>query len=400
MQKKIIFFDANQSVVPAIQYAKSRGLYVITCDNKASNPGHALADEFHLISTFDTNAIMELVATSKVDAVVYFASGPGAFAGCRVIEKYGIPGIPNSIKEILSIKSNFRNFLQRNGFTSYPKYFISENAQISDFPKDFNYPLIVKPTDRGGNKGITKIYQKSELQSAVNRACEESNSGNVVIEEYVDGNIQINGDCIIENGILKIAFLGRYLYPAVNEILPCATIFGEGIIPEDLYNKVKDEIQKLVSALKVKSGAINVEFRVSSSGKIYFIEVNSRHSGNFIYSLMNRAYKISTEELAVKTALNEPLVIDHAKANGYFAYCLLYSEKDGILEDIKIDDYIKKYIIKELYFKQKGDSINKFKFLTDRVGLFLLEFPSYDELISVTHNFNNYFHITLQDHDI
>ena len=400
MNKRIIFFDANLSVVPAIKYAKSRGLHVITCDNKPQNPGHKESDEALIISTYDTDLIDAYIEKNPVDGVVFFASSHGYFAGCHVIEKFHLPGISETTKETLSYKNNFRQFLQRNGFTSFPKFILFNGTSIPESIDSLTFPVIVKPTDRGGNKGITKVFQESELQSAVDKAHEESNSGNVVIEEFVDGNIQINGDCIIEDGILKIAFLGRYLYPAVNEILPCATIFGKGIIPEDLYNKVKDEIQKLVSALKIQSGAINVEFRVSSSGKIYFIEVNSRHSGNFIYSLMNRAYKISTEELAVKMALNEPLDIDKAEANGYFAYCLLYSEKDGILEDIKIDDYIKKYIVKELYFKQKGDAINKFKFLTDRVGLCLLEFPSYDELISVTHNFKNYFHITLQDHDI
>jgi len=395
MQKKIIFFDANQSVVPAIQYAKSRGLYVITCDNKENNAGHALADESHLISTLDTDTIMKFVATNKVDAVVYFASGPGAFAGCRIIEKYGLPGIPNTTRETLSFKNNFRNFLSQNGFTSYPKYITLSSNSIPESINQLDFPVIVKPTDRGGNNGITKVIDKAHLQEAIDTAYQISNSGNVIIEEFIETNLQINGDCIVENGDLKLVFLGKHLYSSHSDILPYSTIFGKGVIPSEIEGRVIQEIQKIIDATKIKNGALNVEFRVSKNGKVNFIEVNSRHSGNYIYKLMNYAYGVSLEEIAVKLALGESLNIDNKKQTGFFAYALLFSKSAGEFEGVSISEEIKPFVKEQFIFKEKGNAVSIFKKLTDRIGLLLLEFPSLKTMETVTNNFHNYYSIEL-----
>ena len=395
MQKKIIFFDANRSVVPAIQYAKSRGLYVITCDNKENNPGHAIADESHLISTLDTDAIMELVASSKVNAVVYFASGPGACAGCRVIEKYGLPGIPNTTREILSFKNNFRNFLSQNGFTSFPKYITLSSNSIPDTINQLDFPVIVKPTDRGGNNGITKVIDKQHLQEAVNTAYQISNSGNVIVEEFIETDLQINGDCIVENGILKLAFLGKHLYSSHSDILPYSTIFGKGVIPPETEAGVIQETQKIIDATGIKYGAINVEFRISKNGKINFIEVNSRHSGNYIYKLMNYAYGVSLEEIAVKLALGESLNIDDKKQTGFFAYALIFSKSAGVFEGVSISEEIKPYVKEQFIFKEKGNTVNSFEKLTDRIGILLLEFPSFETMETVTSSFHSYYNVEL-----
>ena len=397
MKKRIIFFDAKSTVLPAIRYAKSRGCHVITCDNLVDNPGHKEADESLLISTYDTDAINEYIEKNPVDGVVYFASGHGYYAGCKIIEKFHLPGITESIKDTLSYKNYFRQYLKDNGFTSFPKFELFNGNVIPSSVQAMTFPVIVKPTDCGGNTGITKVNSESELQAAVNYAHASSRSGNVIIEEFIDGDLQVNGDCIIEDGIVKIAFLGKYLYPSPNSIIPCATVFGEGIIPEDIHNAIKGEIQKIVTSIGIKAGAINVEFRVSSSGKIYFIEVNSRHSGNFIYAMMNKAYGISTEEIAVQIALGESLHIDGLKQSGFFAYALIYSEESGIFSDVSISEEVEKYIFKKIIFKKPGDQINKFTLLSDRVGLCLLQFPSYEELNRVTQNFKNYFQISFQE---
>ena len=396
MKKRIIFFDANLSTLPAIRYAKSRGLHVITCDNKAENPGHKEADESVLISTYDLDAIDAYIEKNPVNGVVYFASAHGSHAGSHVIEKFHLPGITETIKDTLSYKDNFRQYLKNNGFSSFPKFILLKDSAIPEIIHSLTFPVIVKPTDSGGNNGISKVSDKVELQKAIDHAFKESKSGNVIIEEFIDGTLQINGDCIVENGEIKIAFLGRYLYPSCNKILPCATIFGNGVVPEDTLIQVKHEIQKLISSTGIKSAALNLEFRVSSSGKIYFIEVNTRHSGNFIYQMMNMAYGISLEEISVKMALGEALGITNEFSNGFFAYSLFYSEKDGILDSIEISDELNKYIFKKFIFKKTGDTINKLTVLSDRIGVCLLKFSSFEKMTEITENFGNYYQINLK----
>ncbi len=395
MKKRIIFFDANLSVVPAIKYAKSRGFHVITCDNKPQNPGHKEADEALMISTYDLDLIDKYVDNNPVDGVVYFASSHGAYAGCHIIEKWKLPGIPESIKNTLSYKNNFRLFLQNNHFSSFPKFILFNGIDVPETINDLSFPVIVKPTDCGGNIGITKVYNKTELPNAVNYAHTSSKSGNIIIEEFIETNLQINGDCLIENGKVVIAFLGKHIYSADSDILPYSTVFGNEVIPQDIRLKIDEEIEKLVSSIGITSGVLNTEFRISKTGKINFIEVNSRHSGNFIYQLMNKAYNISMEEIGVKLALGEKLDLEKREPKGYFAYALIHSNQSGTFDNIQISKELDPFLINMLIFKSHGDQVNRFTKLSDRVGSALLQFPSYEKMTEVIDHFSKYYSIHL-----
>jgi biotin carboxylase len=177
--------------------------------------------------------------------------------------------------------------------------------------------------------------------------------------------------------------------------LPYSTIFGKGVIPSEIEGRVIQEIQKIIDATKIKNGALNVEFRVSKNGKVNFIEVNSRHSGNYIYKLMNYAYGVSLEEIAVKLALGESLNIDDKKQTGFFAYALIFSKSAGVFEGVSISEEIKPYVKEQFIFKEKGNTVNSFEKLTDRIGILLLEFPSFETMETVTNNFHNYYNVEL-----
>lgn len=150
-----------------------------------------------------------------------------------------------------------------------------------------------------------------------------------------------------------------------------------------------------MSSIGVKSGVLNTEFRISKSGKVNFIEVNSRHSGNFIYQLMNRAYGLSMEDIAIRLALGEKLDIERLEPNGYFAYAIMYSEASGNFSDIEMSKEIDPYIIKKYIFKEKGEQVNVFSKLADRIGIVLLQFPTYEEMLKVIGDFRSYYKVNL-----
>lgn len=110
---------------------------------------------------------------------------------------------------------------------------------------------------------------------------------------------------------------------------------------------------------------------------------------------MNKAYGVSLEEIGVKLALGEPLNIDGCKPTGFFAYALIYSNEDGTFNGIEISDSLSPYTLKQLIFKKNGDPVNRFTKLTDRVGIMLLQFPTYEEMRKIIDNFQSYYKINL-----
>ena len=184
--KKILLLGGSYFQVPSVKKAKELGYYTITCDYLPDNPGHKYADEYHNVSTTDKEAVLKLAKKLNIDGIVCYASDPAAPTASYVAEKLGLPGHPYKSVEILSNKDLFRKFLAENGFnTPFAKGYTNvENAK-----KDwilFKKPIMVKPVDSSGSKGITKIEHIEELDNAFEYALNFTRAKRIVIEEYVE----------------------------------------------------------------------------------------------------------------------------------------------------------------------------------------------------------------------
>lgn len=391
--KNILFLDANETIVPAITYAKKQGYRVITCDNITSHIGHKYADVYYNVSTYDTEKLLEIAYNEKINGVVYFSSAHGLYGGSVIIEKLNLPGIPNFIEQLFSNKGQFRKFLEKNEL-NFPIYSIVDSSHI-DIEK-IKYPVIVKPVDSsGGNIGVTKVNSQINIKQAINEAIDKSFSKQALIERYIDSDIQINGDCLISNGEVSISFFGKYIYRE-NSLIPYATIFGPDVINEQNYKDIKNEVQKIVKKSGIFNGIINVELRIDKNdNKPYTIEINPRHSGNRIYKLMNIEYGLSFEHISVDNALGLPFNAKIHRNNGYYAYCILYSENKGILKNISVNPELEEKILERFDFKHKNEEISEFKLLKDRISLLLLSFNSKDEMESIICNIKKFYHIDI-----
>lgn len=390
--KSILFLDANETIIPAILYAKELGYRTITCDNIPSHPGHSFADATYNISTYDIESLVSLAKKENVCGVVYFSSAHGLYGGSALIEQLHLPGIPGSVEKLFSDKGSFREFLQDNNL-NYPAYKITDTKSLD--LESVQYPVIVKPVDSsGGNIGVVKVNSPEKMQVAMREAIDCSFSHRALIEEFIESDLQINGDCLVSNGKVVLFFTGKYLYASKTSIIPYATIFGPDVIDEQSLHSAKEEIQQIVSKAGIKNGIINVELRINKADhKPYTIEINSRHSGNKIYKLMNVEYGQSFEHIAVDIARGKSLETISSRRNGYYAYCILYSKQDGVLRQIHIAPELNENIIERFDFKQENEAVHEFKLLRDRVSLLLLSFKDKKEMEDMVYHIENYYHI-------
>ena len=187
----------------AIKEAVKMGYYVITCDYLPSNPGHQYAHEYHNVSTTDKEAVLKLARQLNVDGIVAYASDPAAPTAAYVCEQLGLPTSPYKSVEILSKKHLFRKYLSDHGFNvpraqSYTSYQEAEKDIDS-----FNLPIMVKPVDSSGSKGINKLTDKSKLKSYFDDALSYSRDKIVIMEEFIEKQgPQISGDAFSVNGEL------------------------------------------------------------------------------------------------------------------------------------------------------------------------------------------------------
>ncbi len=396
-QKKILILDANDSVIEIIEYAKQRGYYVITCDNNPLNAGHQYADENLFISVYDIGELKRSLKNKKIDAVVYFTSEHGLYAASQLKEFLGVEGISADVYKKISNKGEFRNLLAENHINC-PTYQIVNNFEMINIKK-ITYPVIVKPVDgMGGNLGITKVVSYNELKMAVKRALDNSRSKCAIIEEFIESDLQINGDCIVSRGILRGSFLGKHVYENNESIIPYATIFSEDLVNNILKKKIEDEINRVIKAANIYTGILNVELRIKPNGEIYFVEINPRHSGNRIYQLMSKCSGISMSEFAIELALGKANIrhLDLNMGEKAYAYGILFSKKGGILKKLQLSDELERYVIEKKIFKAIGDEVSVFKCLRDRLGLLLLEFPTKEIMMEIMLNLRAYYDVEVE----
>ena len=127
--------------------------------------------------------------------------------------------------------------------------------------ENFHFPVMVKPVDSSGSKGVVKIYDKSELKAAVKEAISYSRSGRFIVEEFIQKKgYQVSGDGFSVDGKLVFTSYGNELYSGrgTREYVALGE-FWPSLLTPDMKAKVDDELQRLITELGMKTGAYNIE---------------------------------------------------------------------------------------------------------------------------------------------
>ena len=344
--KKILLLGGSAQQIVAIKTAKKLGYYTVLCDFLTDNPGQEYADKFYLVSTTDKEAVLKVARKEKVDGVLAYASDPAAPTAAYVSEKLGLATSPYESVEILCNKDKFRQFLDKNNFcTPKAKGYSDIKEAFCDLEKDiFKLPVIVKPVDSSGSKGVGRIDVLKEAENKLEYAMSFSRSGKIIVEEYVEKlGYQIAGDGLSIDGKLVFRYFANdHFNPdCVNPFVPISASFPYNM-PSELQDKIHNEIQRLITLLGMKTTTYNFDMRIDKDYNVYLMEIAPRDGGNYIPQIIKYATGVDLVECSVKAAMGEEIKCDFGKPNGYYAYYAVHSLKDGILEKIEIDESVEK----------------------------------------------------------
>lgn len=391
-QKKILFLGASQFQIAPIKYAKDQGHYVITCDYLPDNPGHKYADEYHNISTTDKEAVLDLSEKLQIDGIVAYASDPAAPTQAYVGNKLGLPSNPYESVLILTRKDLFRDFLLKHNFLVPKSMAYYHYVDAEDWFNQLNKPVIVKPVDSSGSKGVTKIYKKSELKHAFDYALSFSRERKVVIEEFfLRSGYQVAGDGFIVNGELVFrCWANEHFDKLCNPFVPIGESFPS-IMNDYTLDQAHSETQRLIDLLKMKQGALNFDFHYNKNGDFSFLELGPRNGGNLIPEVI----KYSTGVDLIKYTVDSALGLDcsdlkQEETNGYYSSYMLHAMEDGKVNNIWFSDEIKRNIVYKNIFIHTGDEVKKFDGSNHTLGTMIMKFQSQEEMLEKMDNMEKY----------
>lgn len=398
--KKILLLGGSAQQVIAVETAKKLGYYTVLCDYLPDNPGQYVADKFYLESTTDKKTILKIAEKEKVSGILAYASDPAAPTAAYVAEKLGLPGNPYKSVEILCNKDKFRDFLAKNDFyTPKAKGYNSAETALADLDNGyFEYPVIVKPVDSSGSKGVSKINSFDEAQAKITCAMDFSRSKNIIIEEFVEKfGYQIAGDGLSVNGKLVFRCFANdhFNSKCANPFVPVSASFPYNM-PGEVHDKIHSEIQRLLTALNMNTSTYNFDIRIDKNYNVYLMEVAPRDGGNYIPDVIRYATGVNLTELAVKTAMGEQVNISQKSTNGYYSYFAVHSLENGILKDIDISDAGKEHIIENQIIVKPGDEIKKFTGANTTLGCLIMKFDSMRQMLDMMDNSGQWINIKLE----
>lgn len=373
----------STSQVCAIKKAQEMGHYVIICDYLPDNPGQYVADEFYQVSTTDKDAVLKLAQSLNLDGVVCYASDPAAPTAAYVCEKLGFPTNPYESVMILSNKDLFRKFLREHDFCvpeaeSYTDY----EALKNDIEK-FQFPVMVKPVDSSGSKGINKVLSMEQLEYAYKDAMQYSRCKRIVVEEFIEKKgFQVSGDGFSVNGELKFRCFGNEYYSdnGIKEYVPLGECWPS-VLSQEMQEKIHKELQRLIRALGMKTGAYNIEVILDKEDNVYILELGARNGGSLIPQITEYATGVDLVEYTIKAALGEDCTdIQLKPAQGFWSNYMVHSKESGELVEVQIADELKDNFVEYQTDFKAGDKVQAFEHAGHALGTMVFRYNTEEEM--------------------
>lgn len=385
--KKILLLGGSRYIIPVIEEIHKMGHYAITCDYLPENDAHKYSDEYHNVSIIDKEEVLKLAQKLKIDGIMSFACDPGVATAAYVAEKMNLPfqGSYESVS-IMQDKELFRKFLTDNNFNvPHAKGYINKEEAMKDI-NYFEWPVIVKPVDSAGSKGVTKVEKPEDLMDAIDFAIDNSHCDRFIIEDFLTfEGYHSSADCFTVNGELKFSTYSDQLFDkeAENPYTP-AYIIWPSTMREEHQEYLTKETQRFMTLLKMKNGIYNIETCVANNGKTYIMEVSPRGGGCKIAEIQYLASGINLIRNEIKSALGEELEnIENPIFDGVWCEMVIHSDNDktGIFDSLWIDEKMKEKHVKVIDLQVKeGDIVEPFTGANKSLGDIFLRFDTREEL--------------------
>lgn len=389
-EKKILLLGGSRQQLVAIEQAKKKGYHTILCDYLSDNPGQYIADQYFCVSTTDKDAIASIAEQEMISGIMAYASDPAAPTAAYVAEKLGLPGNSYSSVLQLSEKHLFRKLMIENGFPCPQMLTYDETEALTLSSVPLRYPIVVKPVDSSGSKGVRVVRDEQGLNAAIKNAINNSRSKRIIMEQFVDASHgDIHGDGFFKDGKLVFHALGDHIYDEeVNALNPSGTIWPSVADPKKI-EEIARQVEAIAQCAGYLNGPVNIEARIASNGQVYIMEIGPRNGGHFVPQAILHATGVDLLDLAIELSMGHNGKKIHSKESKPSAYYAIHSRISGILKSIEFTGHISKFIKESNIYKNIGDDVVPFTGSNAAIGVILFTFPeatSHEQVLKMIEN--------------
>lgn len=332
--KKLLLLGGPVFQKPVVERAQEMGLHVGVADIRPDAPAATIADEFFQGSIRDFDAMLEIARRFKPDAVAAGACDTSVMTVARLCEALGLAGNPVEVALNATNKLRMIECFARAG-VAHPAFAVAKKGALAKdvmgtFEPPIPYPLIAKPIDSAGGRGVNLVRSRDELARALATASAAGISGDVLVEECMTGP-EVSVEVIVADGVPHVLQVTDKLTsgaPNFFEVGHCQPTS----LPADSRKAIADLASAAVLAVGLENSAAHVEVMLTNAGP-KMVELGARLGGDWITShlVWNSVTGIDMVECMIKLALGEELSDWNFSDSGNVVATKFLPAREGVL---------------------------------------------------------------------
>ena len=365
--KKVLIFGVGELQRSIILRAKRMGLYTVGIDPCADAVCRDDVDAFEVVGGQDYEGTCAVVEKHGINAIVTAATDKPLVMMARIAEKYGFPFYSVETAQWSTDKFQMKQRFELGGVPHAQGRLISKAEEAEGFV----FPVIVKPRDNSGSRGVKLCRNKNELQISINEALENSKLENVLVEEFIEGP-EYSIESLHHDGKSEVI---QFTEKKTTEF-PYNVELGHiqpANISEENKQKIREIVEKIGKALNYENCPSHTELKINERG-IFVIETSPRLGGDYITSTLTPlSTGVNLEDELLKISLGES-INPQPKAVQYSGVRFFAFEEGSVIKHTPNEDFVKgwPHVIDFSFNLKEGDKVNRITSSLNRYGHLIL----------------------------
>ncbi len=355
--------------IDLINKLKSKGYKTVLVDFAENPIAKGFADQHILESSLDHDKVLEIAKEIKADLVITSCSDQANVTACYVAQNLGLPA-PYSYEVALSVtdKVIMKRIMAKNGIPTAAYHTVNKDWSFEEIAT-LKYPIIVKPADGYGSKGVRVARQPEELANNIVSAIKESRNGNAIIEEFIEG-VEVGVDCYVGDGEAHVIMTKQRhkVQSSDNEIQQIYACTWPAVLSDMVERKFREISNQIAQAFELKDTPLMIQAIVKGD-EVYVIEFGARIGGGNSYNIIKRRTGFDIIDASINSFLGRHVDLNIKPNSFFYADIFLYMESALFGYASNTEEMIRKGIIEDIVItKQRGTLIGNDLASRNRVG--------------------------------
>ena len=391
--KKMLILGGSHAEIPLINVAQKMGYHVITTGNQKDGLGHPYADEYISCDFSDKDAILKLARQLQVDAICSGCNDFAYLSTAYACEKLGLPG-HDAYETTLQIhhKDKYRALAKELGISTPNARKCYSLQDVMNAVADIGFPIIIKPVDLTGGKGMTRCEHMEQVEEAYYNAMTLTREQYVVAEEFLIGTNH-GFSAYLQDGKVTFYFVDNEQYFLNPYLVSGASAPGD--VPQRAVDRLCKDCERIAKHLGLVDGIFHVQFILKQDLEPVIIEICRRAPGDLYIRFVEMAKAIDYPAYIVAGEVGMKMDVPACrKDEGFYVRHCVMADKAGMVKNVVIAEQIKPYIVEQMFWYREGENIEDV--LKYKAGIVFLHFEHEPEYRHYIDRLTNLITITVE----